>query len=99
MSTCATGLVTRGYICCNFMEDQLQSCDKPKVKSMLEVRPRVRNAATPATVPPGTPSVVTAQELKPRGTVKAPTLVLVGVEPKPVTAQDLKPKITKAEED
>ena len=96
---CGTGLVTRGYICCDFMEDQLQSFDQPQFKSVLEVRPKVRNAATPPVPPPGTPAPVTAQNLKPRGRAKAPAPTPVGVEPKPVTAQNLKPKIVKAEED
>ena len=99
MGTCATGLVTRGYICCDFMQDQLQSCDKPRFQSAVEVRPRVRNAATPPIEAPGVPSPVTAQELRPRGKATAPAPAPVGLRPSLTSAAVLRPKIVKAEED
>jgi hypothetical protein len=55
---CATGLVTRGYICCD-LEDRLQSCDKPVFVSALEVRPKIRSAATEAVL---RPKIVKAEE-------------------------------------
>lgn len=99
MGTCATGLVTRGYICCDFMQDQLQSCDKPRFQSAVEVRPKVRNAATPPVAEPGAPSPITAQELRPRGKAKAPAPAPTGLKPSSSSATELKPKIVKAEEE
>lgn len=99
MGTCATGLVTRGFICCDFMQDQLQSCDKPLFQSVVEVRPRVRNAATPPAGAPGTPSPVTAQELRPSAKAEAPAPAPAGLKPSSTSATVLRPKIVKAEEE
>lgn len=99
MPTCATGLVTRGYICCDFMQDQLQSCDKPHFVSAVEVRPKLRYAASPPVPPPGVPKPMTAQELRPTAVAKAPAPPPPTVKPAPMTATELKPKITKAEEE
>jgi|WetSurSiteA1Bulk_404760.scaffolds.fasta_scaffold58181_2 hypothetical protein len=99
MPLCATALVTRGYICCDFFQDQLQSCDKPAFVGGIEVRPKVRSALTPSVLPPGVPKPMTAQELRPRATAKAPAPPSPTVKPAPVTATELRPKVTKAEEE
>ena len=99
MSTCALGLVTRGFLCCDITHNQVVSFDKPELLGILEVRPRIRRAEgqQPQTPPP--PSITTAQELRPRmvGRIEAPAPVTEG--PKQVSAQELRPKIVKAEEE
>jgi hypothetical protein len=99
MSFCATGLVTRGYICCDITQNQVVSFDKPELVAILEVRPKIRWVEGPQPQTPPPPTVTTAQELRPRmvGRVEAPAPVTEG--PKQVSAQELRPKIVKAEEE
>lgn len=99
MSLCATGLVTRGYICCDITQNQMVSCDKPEFVGILEVRPKIRWVEGQRLQTPPPPTVTTAQELRPRmvGKVEATSAPASG--PKQVSAQELRPKIVKAEED
>jgi len=99
MGTCATGLVTKGYICCGHTEDQLISCDQPQFAGAVEVRPKLSYAATSPEFPPGTPRPMTALDVKPKTGVRTSNVVVPTVKPVTVTAEELRPKITKAEEE
>jgi hypothetical protein len=96
----SVALATRGMIqsCCQ--RDQVISFDKPGMQAVLEVRPRIRMATSPAT-PSLTPPVTTvAVELKPVVTgATAPTPPSPDSRPKETTALELRPVIKKAEKE
>lgn len=99
MSHMATSLVTRGMICLPVTQETLASCDKPSMVGVVEVRPKIRQAAAPVDVGAVEPSMVSAQELKPSMTGQLTLVPSLTDPPKNVTAQELKPKIVTAEEE
>jgi hypothetical protein len=92
-------LATRGMIrpCCK--RDQIISYDQPDVQAVLEVRPRIRQAAAPPTVAVTGPVMTGAQELRPVTGAKAPAPASPDPKPAQTSAQELRPIIKKVEED
>lgn len=96
---CATGLVTKGMICCQIAQSQLVSCDKPRVTGVVEVRPKMRRAAAPEPTGDPVPQMRTNQELRPSMKGKASAVPSATVTPKSRVVQELRPKIVKAKEE
>jgi hypothetical protein len=99
MSVCATNLVTHGMISCQFIRNQLSSCAKPDVVSVVEVRPKIRQAAAPGPTGDPEPSITNVHELRPVTGAQVGPLAQPDDPPKNVGAQELKPKIIEAKED
>jgi hypothetical protein len=86
------------HSCCQ--RDQVISYDKPQMQAVLEVRPRIRQAATPPAPALTPPVMMTAVELKPltwNATAPAPP----STDPKPqeIAAFELRPVMKKAEKE
>lgn len=92
-------LATRGMIrsCCKL--GQIISREPPQTQAALEVRPRIRLAASPPAVTITAPVPVSAQEMKPQVGAKAPAAPSPDLKPSQTSGQELKPVIKKVEED
>jgi len=101
MSICATSLVTNGFICCQIAEDQLVSCDKPEIPSILEVRPRLRYAVKQVEPEADEPIIVASRELVPTivGKEQPPSTPEPDDAPANTSAFELRPTITSAKEE
>lgn len=96
----SVALATRGMIknCCE--QDQIISLDAPVTQQTLEVRPKIRQAASPPAPALLPPQTVATLELRP-DTRSADAPAPPDPDPKPVqtSTQELKPTIIKAEEE
>lgn len=95
----SVALVTRGMIqsCCQ--QDQIISYYSPETREVLEVRPRIRQAAAPPIVTVTAPQMTSTQELKPdTKSANVPVMVPTST-PRPTSAQELKPVIKKITEE
>jgi hypothetical protein len=76
------------------------SVSAPQMKAVLEVRPTVRRASSPAAAAVGPPVMTSVQELRPDTTdAKGPAPIVGTTKPVPTSAQELKPQIVKVEEE
>jgi hypothetical protein len=84
--------------CCQ--RDQVISYDKPQMQAVLEVRPRMRGATTPAAPALTPPVVMTSIELRPVTLgAKAPAPSSPDPRPAQTSAKELRPIMKKAEEE
>ncbi|KPJ58563.1 MAG: hypothetical protein AMJ46_14035 [Latescibacteria bacterium DG_63] len=91
-------MVTRGFISCDFAEDQLASCIKPEIVGVVEVRPKIRHVELQPDVGTPEPTMMTAQEIKPVMSGRAVETPPEGP-PSQISAQELKPVILTIKEE
>ena len=95
----SVSLVTRGMIksCCQ--QDQVISYSSPDMREVLEVRPRIRQAAAPPMVAITAPQMTSTQELRPATKGADAPVMMPTSTPQPTSTQELKPVIKKITEE
>lgn len=95
----SVSLATRGMIrsCCK--KNAIISFAFPQTQQILEVRPKIRQAAAPPPPTDDVPIPTSIQELRPVTSAKAPPTPVSSVGPVPTSAQELRPIIKKITED
>lgn len=95
----SVSLVTRGMVrsCCK--KNAIISFAFPQTQQILEVRPKIRQAAAPMPFTDDVPVPTSIQELRPVTSAKAPSSPTSSVEPVPTSVQELRPVIKKITED
>lgn len=96
----SVGLATRGMIQSRCLHEQVISFDKPQMQAVLEVRPRIRQVASPPAAALTPPVMMTAVELKPlTWDAAAPTPPSSDPKPHGKSAMELRPVMKKAEKE
>lgn len=99
----STSLVTNGMICygktTTVPVPTPVSLHLAEVTTAVEVRPKIRQAATEADPRPTDPVMVSAQDLVPSMSGRAQPEATSPDAPSNISAQELKPKIIKVEEE